>query len=331
MPVRVSVIVPVLDQANLMHIALASFVGKSSYQIIVVDNGSSIETQVEISNYGSQIQVIRNEVNLGYAQACNQGSEIALGEYLLFLNSDAEVSHEACEHLVEKLELDSSIGAVSPVLLYPNGSIDSVGSFLTWYGILYHPFRKQDLNLKLSGDFDVHTLKGAVMLWRTALFRSLGRFKEEFFAYSEETDLCFRALSSGHRIVTVLGVAAVHHEGSTSKRIFNADDYFYLSCRNQIATLVSAFSGYKKWTLLIGLVVAHLVELVRCTLINPRRVDFRRRISAIGDGFRLAKRHQTSAPFAANAVSPIFVSPFRMLAGRFVSLRFLDRYGSLKK
>ena len=44
-----------------------------------------------LNDYFHDIRVIRNPANHGFGWANNRGAAVAKGEYLLFLNSDAEV------------------------------------------------------------------------------------------------------------------------------------------------------------------------------------------------------------------------------------------------
>jgi len=63
---------------------------KMKYEIIVVDNGSDelFETS-DFVNYG--VKIIRNDTNLGFAKANNQGIRKAKGKYIVLLNSDTRV------------------------------------------------------------------------------------------------------------------------------------------------------------------------------------------------------------------------------------------------
>ncbi len=60
-------------------------------EIILVDNGSS-DNSIEFlkANY-SEVKIIKNKKNMGFAHANNQAAEIAGGEYIAFLNNDTIV------------------------------------------------------------------------------------------------------------------------------------------------------------------------------------------------------------------------------------------------
>src|SRR3989337_865868 len=66
--------------------------GDLKIEIIVVDNFSKDKTLEILKLYGSQIKLIQNPSNLGYAKGCNQGLKIARGNYILLLNPDTGIT-----------------------------------------------------------------------------------------------------------------------------------------------------------------------------------------------------------------------------------------------
>ena len=65
----------------------------SSYEIIVVDNGSADGSLEMIrSRYAGKIKLIENRANLGFAEGCNVGIRAAQGEFIALVNSDSVLS-----------------------------------------------------------------------------------------------------------------------------------------------------------------------------------------------------------------------------------------------
>src|SRR5439155_18731148 len=67
----------------------------------------------------SRVKVIRNETNLGFARACNQGLAAADGLYLVLLNNDTVLTHGWLEGLITWCLADwPRVGMVGPVTNY---------------------------------------------------------------------------------------------------------------------------------------------------------------------------------------------------------------------
>ena len=60
-------------------------------EIIVVDNGSTDDSVDFIRSRYSDVKLIQNNSNTGFAAANNQAAEAARGEYIAFLNNDTRV------------------------------------------------------------------------------------------------------------------------------------------------------------------------------------------------------------------------------------------------
>jgi len=98
---------------------------RDKYELILIDNGSSIDTEV-LSLSGEKTSfwemgdvVIRNKINIGFAPSCNQGFSISRGEYVCCINNDIVVYDDWLDKLLEpfKLELSPSAGMVMPALM----------------------------------------------------------------------------------------------------------------------------------------------------------------------------------------------------------------------
>jgi glycosyltransferase involved in cell wall biosynthesis len=87
---RVSIIIPAYNAAPYLSQALDSLLAAAdshTYQIIVVDDGSTDETAVIAKTYGEQI-TYHYQPNRGSAAARNAGLALARAAYVLFLDAD---------------------------------------------------------------------------------------------------------------------------------------------------------------------------------------------------------------------------------------------------
>ena len=116
---KVSIIIPHYNGIEVLSECLDSLF-QSTYpniEVIVIDNGSSDDSVDWLKTNHSQVIVIENDKNLGYAGGCNVGALAASGEYLLFLNNDTIHNPDFVELLADFLDLNSKVAAVQPKIL----------------------------------------------------------------------------------------------------------------------------------------------------------------------------------------------------------------------
>jgi len=119
--VDVSVIVPVLNRADLVLGFWSRLHSHRSYELILVDNGSAEGTTRVLrllQQRDEHVLVLRNNVNTGFGPASNQGAETATGRVLLFTQPDVIFSGDVIER-VSELSSDALYGA--RLLTYDTG------------------------------------------------------------------------------------------------------------------------------------------------------------------------------------------------------------------
>lgn len=234
MSLSVSVIIPTLDAGDTLSACVASMAGPDAddIELILVDNGSHDDSVAQCREILSNTIVIRNDQNLGFAPACNQGARAATKQWLLFLNSDAELQPGAIGKLVASA---NSLGAaiLQPMIEDASGAPDSAGDLFTRWGFMWH------LANRPSGVRPIFSVKGACMLVDRRVFEELGGFRDPYFAYFEETDLCWRARMAGHKIFSDPSIAVRHIGGHTTSHIFKPQEIYYLSFRNRLRSILS--------------------------------------------------------------------------------------------
>jgi len=205
----------------------------AAVDVVVVDNASVDETANIVANSFPDVQLIRNEQNLYYARANNQGAEAARGDYLLLLNPDVQLSDGTLAQLADYLENNAGVAAVAPRLIYPDGKIQrSVRRFPTysmlWYELTglrrlfpQHPvFGRWRMNLEdVEQAVDVDQPMASCLLIRRAVWDSLGGFDEFFPMFFNDVDLCYRIKKSGKRIVYLPQASAVHRLGGSVRPV----------------------------------------------------------------------------------------------------------------
>jgi GT2 family glycosyltransferase len=223
---EVSFVIPVWNHWDLTYKCLAGIADRAKgfpYEVVVVDNGSSDET-AELLKRVRNVRVVRNETNLGFLLATNQGALAARGRYLLLLNNDAHILSGTVPALLSTITSDPRIGAVGGRIVLADGRLQEAGS-IVWsdgsclgYGRGEDPFDPQYSYVR-----DVDYCSGALLLTPRELFLRLGLFDERYApAYYEDTDYCMALRADGYRVVYQPAAVIIHHEFGSAPRRGNA-------------------------------------------------------------------------------------------------------------
>lgn len=234
-----------------------------NFEVIVVDN-ASIDGSVEyIKKNFSQVKVIQNKKNLGFAEANNIGFKKAKGEYILLLNNDTKVTPNFLTELVRVMESDKKIGAVQPKIIFMDSKrLQAGGSFLTKTGFLYHfGCQKNPDDKKYNQPLEIFSTSGSCLLIRRKVIEKVGLFDPDFFCYFEETDFCWRVWLAGYKIL-YLPTAMIYHKGSQTARRLKLSFVEFHSFKNRICSLIKNLGALELFKILpVHLIFCQLAVL----------------------------------------------------------------------
>lgn len=104
--IKLSIVVPVWNQQDLIVRALASIPHREDVEIIVVNDGSTDNTSTEIwdnlDKFNKNIQVVEFKDNRGVATALNAGLHLISGDYYMALGSDDYFITENLNHFIDE-------------------------------------------------------------------------------------------------------------------------------------------------------------------------------------------------------------------------------------
>jgi GT2 family glycosyltransferase len=189
------------------------------HEVVIVDNASPDGADLAAEEYDF-VKLIRNETNLGFAKACNQGAEAATGDVLLFLNSDTVVTRAGLTRLVESLQSSGSIAAAGP---YTNraGHLQQIDP--TYTGLETLDLFAEDFACRDVPDVDVDMLVGFCLAVKRPVWDEVGGFDERFgMGMYEDNDLSYRCRRAGYRLV-IAARSFIHHAGSQTLMRSKAD------------------------------------------------------------------------------------------------------------
>jgi N-acetylglucosaminyl-diphospho-decaprenol L-rhamnosyltransferase len=197
-------------------------------EIIVVDNGSTDGSQAMLRSQFPQVSLIQNDRNVGFARANNQALAVSRGRYALLLNSDALLSANALQALLNLAESEPRAGIVGARLLNADGSFQASHTpfphlwqeFLILSGLgrlFYGRWYPSHGPEEGKGPHVVDYVEGACLLVRREAFEDVGGLDEGYFMYAEEVDWCYAMRKKGWQVWYQPAAAAIHLGGGSSQ------------------------------------------------------------------------------------------------------------------
>lgn len=204
--IDLSIIIPTYNRLPLLKEALDSFIGllDCSYEVIIVDDGSTDETWQHLQTLRSPIRVFRQE-NAGSNAARNLGLEKAQGEYLRFLDSD------------DLLIPSNTIEQVQYLKAHPEVDV-CYSDKIIWYESLNEKRHQPNYQITapidglLSNHWGLHTASFAVK----SVLAKLVKWSEHVQRHQEK-DFVLRLAISGAKFAYLPGAAGIYRKHSGSK------------------------------------------------------------------------------------------------------------------
>lgn len=222
---KVSVIVLSLNRSSLTCDCVKAVIENTeagSYDLIVVDNGSSAE-EAERLVLPQSVALLRFNRNMFFGEANNIATERSDCEYIVFLNNDVKVTSGWLAGMLAVYDSHARVGAVGPQFLFPDGSLQEAGAYILPEGGTVQ-LRTALPTLSSDGIHVVDYCSAACLLMKRKDFLGLGGFDPIFDpAYFEDVDLAVRLRSVGLFSYCCSHVAVFHEQNATSRQIWTAD------------------------------------------------------------------------------------------------------------
>lgn len=234
-----------------------------SFEVILVDNGSTDGSILFVRDNFPQTIIIENKSNEGFAAPNNQGIRAAKGKYIATLNNDTVVDKEWLSNLVNVAELsENHVGMWAPKILSMKepAKIDSVGGLLIYKdGIARGRGRLEEDRGQYDRVEEVLFPSACSALYRKDMLDEIGYFDEDFFAYCEDTDLGLRARLAGWNAVSVPDAVVYHHYSGSAGRYSDTKaflverNHIWVVMKNLPFTMVVLMPFYTLWRWMVQL------------------------------------------------------------------------------
>ena len=254
----------------------------------VVDNNSTDGSAAMVKRAFSQVHLIENQENVGFARANNQALSQTNAPFQLLLNSDTILQPGSLAQMLRFLRDRADIAAVGPKLIYPDGIVQRSFTRLPSargelkYCMAYHFFPFNRLFLSLFG-FDgrsweadgqarpVEVLSAACLLIRKEVFDKVGILAENYFLFSEENDLFCRMKQAGYQSYYLPEAVVTHVVGASRRQRGGFDSqinflksrmiYFQRYHPRSFGTVRRTYRFFLNWSLALAKVSATLKRL----------------------------------------------------------------------
>lgn len=223
-PPRLSAVFVSWNRSDLLRNAIRSLQAQNypALEIIVVDNGSS-DGSLEWLREREDVRLIETGRNIGASAARNAGTKSAVGEYVIYMDSDAELATPgALERLTGQMQRDRSLGGISGVF-YTDEALTQLWCWsprMDWEG-------NHDLPASLQPTPEPAALSTCFCLLRMEPVREAGGFDEFFFYLYEDGDLCERIRKRGWRLAVDPEVRILHRVSQKGRKTFEKIEYHY--------------------------------------------------------------------------------------------------------
>ena len=204
------------------------------FEIIVVDNRSEDGTIEMLEAEFSQVRYAVEEKNEGYTRPMNRALQMGTGQYLVQLNPDTLVHPGAFDRLDCFMQDHPRAGICTPKVLNRDGSLQKQcrrsaarpWDTITYFSGLSRRFPKSKrfaryLMTYLPEDEpnEVEAVSGSFMMIRREVIEQIGYLDNQFFAYQEDADFCFRAREAGWQVYYVPAAQIVHYGGEGGSKV----------------------------------------------------------------------------------------------------------------
>ena len=222
-----SVIIPSKDNPAVLGKCLESLKKIPGLEIIIVDNGSSIENRDKVRMLADAVNTdiqrrqsaryLYRPMEFNFSKMCNIGAGAAFGRYLLFLNDDIECCGTEWIYAMRQKAAKPYVGAVGLKLYYPEGSrIQHAGITNLPVGPVHKmQFAEDDKSIYFDrnrADVNCLAVTGACLMIEKEKYAEVGGLKEALRVAYNDVELGFALYEAGYQNVVLNSYYAYHHE-----------------------------------------------------------------------------------------------------------------------
>lgn len=225
-----SIVIVTWNTKNLIEECLESIINlpeyTSSVEILLIDNDSRDGTDVIIKEKFKEVNYIRNNENIGYAPAVNQGIRKSKGKYVLLLGSDTVLKPDSLKKCINYLDEHDDAGAVGCKLIFPDGRPQGnckkfpklINGFYAYLSLDRLNFDYDMLWFNYDKTIKVDQIATTFLMIRGDVLKRLKGFDERYKIMYNDVDLCMRIRKEKKEIYFLHDVVVIHHGSYSTKK-----------------------------------------------------------------------------------------------------------------
>jgi GT2 family glycosyltransferase len=213
--IPLAVVIPTYNRLDLLRACLTSVMRYCPPQtdIVVVDDASPADVGSVVAAFGS-VRHVRLDKRGGFCVAANAGIAATTAPIVELLNDDTEVCPGWASAALRAFN-DPRVAAVAPLVLQPDGRIDSAGDRYDPGGFAQKIAHGESVNGSMMQRRAVFGASGSSAFYRRTFLERIGLFPESFGAYFEDVDLACRIQRAGGTVIFEPESRVIHHGGSS--------------------------------------------------------------------------------------------------------------------
>lgn len=233
----VEVIVCFRDRPELLERCAAAVLSGTDYErlaLALVDNGSQeSETAALVARLADdpRVRVVGDPRPFNFAQLNNSAARSSTADVLVFLNNDTQVLDRDWIPALLEEAIRPEVGAVAPLLLYPDRTVQHAGAAIGLHGYAGHPFAglwpeaQTPFGHAAQGTRNWLAVTAACMMVQRSKFLAVGGFDDSFVVAGNDVDLCLRLTAAGHRSLCLPHVSLLHDESQSRGEHIDPGDF----------------------------------------------------------------------------------------------------------
>jgi GT2 family glycosyltransferase len=230
---RILIVIPTKNKADLLRVAVESIERTSDplhYRLVIIDHESDeADARALLADLSRRHCVMAYAGEFNFSRMNNRAVAEHGGDarFLLFLNNDVEALQDGWLDRLRRLANRRDVGAVGPLLMYANRTVQHAGVILGFCETADHALKFQRVflndqgrrnlgyNCALTSVRDYAAVTGACLMLRREVFDQVGGFDEAFGIGFNDTDLCLRIRAAGLRVLYDGATMLYHYESAT--------------------------------------------------------------------------------------------------------------------